>query len=158
MQYQTSDNMAKENLKEIAKVLYLQGYKQKDIAAKLSVSENTVTRWVKTESWDTLKKNLLTSKYQRLAELYAELEETNRMIKEKEGYKVATSKEADARRKLIADITQLESKYNIGQVTTIAREYTEFLRQIDYDFASQALTYFEAFIEQLLEKQKWQEQ
>lgn len=148
--------MAKDNLKEIAKVLYLQDYKQKDIAVKLGVSENTVTRWAKDGCWDNLKKNLLNSKYTRLAELYDELEETNRMIKEKDGYKVANSKEADARRKLIADIAELETKYNIGQVTTIARDYVNFVGQIDFDFAQKSLTYLEAFVEQLMEKQKWQ--
>lgn len=148
--------MAKEQLKEVAKVLFLQDYKQKDIAAKLNVSENTVTRWAKEGCWANLKKNLLNSKYTRLAELYDELEETNKMIREKEGYKVANSKEADARRKLIADIAELETKYNIGQVTTIARDYVNFIRQIDFEFAQQSLTYLEAFVEQLMEKQKWQ--
>lgn len=154
----TKDNkiMAKEQLKEVAKILYLQDYKQKDIASKLGVSENTVTRWVKDGCWSSLKKNLLNSKYARLAELYDELEETNRMIREKKGYKVANSKEADARRKLIADIAELETKYNIGQVTTIAKDYVNFLSQIDHDFAQQSLNYLEAFIEQLVEKQKWQ--
>lgn len=149
--------MGKEQLKEVAKVLFLQNYKQKDIAAKLSVSENTITRWARDGQWASLRKNLLNSKHMRLAELYDELEETNRMIREKEGYKVATSREADARRKLIADISELETKYNIGQVTTVARDYVNFLSQIDHDFADKSLTYLEAFVEQIIEKQKWQD-
>ena len=80
--------MAKEKSKqkEIARILYLQDYRQKDIADKLGVAENTVCRWAKTEAWDSLKKNLLNSKYQRLAELYNELEEFNRMINIEKNY------------------------------------------------------------------------
>lgn len=154
----TYHSMAKEKSKqkEIARILYLQDYRQKDIADKLGVAENTVCRWAKTEAWDSLKKNLLNSKYQRLAELYNELEEFNRMIKEKDGYKVANSKEADARRKLITDISELETKYNIGQVTSIARDFVHFVGEIDFDFSQRTLSYFEAFVEQQIEKQKWQ--
>jgi len=40
--------------KEIAKVLYMAGNSQKDIAARVGVSETTMTKWVK-EGWQELR-------------------------------------------------------------------------------------------------------
>ena len=149
--------MAKNDLKSAAQALYTQGHSQKTIAKMLGVAELTIGRWAKAGGWATLKKNLLTEKGNRLAELYEELQEFNRMVKEKEGYKVATSKEADARRKLITDIADLESKYNIAQITTMARDFTDFVKEINHDKAEEVMELFSAFINQQVERQKWHE-
>lgn len=147
--------MGKNELKDVAKVLYMQGWKQKEIAARLTVSENTVSRWAKAGHWDSLKKSTINSRTERLAELYEELAEFNRMIKDKEDYKVPDSKEADARRKLITDIAALETKYNIADTMSVAKDFITFVGEIDYEFSRQALTYFDAFINQQIEKQRW---
>ncbi len=153
----TSMAKTKNNNRELAQVLFLQGGMQKkDIAEKLGVSQQTITTWAKADNWDALKKNLLTGKQQILAQLYDELEEFNRMIKEKEDYKVATSREADARRKLIKDIKDLETKYNIAQTTQVAMDFCEFLKPVDYNLAQSMVEYFNAFIQDQVEKQKWQ--
>lgn len=147
-----------ENLREVARLLFLNaGLKQKEIAARISVSEVTVSRWAKAGAWDTLKKNLLTSKHRRIAELYAELEEFNRMISEKEGYKVASSREADARRKLITDIRELEGSYSISNITTMAIEFCEFVKRTDENLAGTVMELFNGFISEQIEKAKWQE-
>ena len=144
--------------REIAQILFLQGKLQKkEIAQKLGVSVQTITNWSKDDNWDSLKKNLLTGKKQRLSELYDELEEFNRMIREKEGYKVATSKEADARRKLINDIKDLESRYNVAHTIQVAMDFCDFLKPLDSDLAQKVVDYFNAFVNEQIEKQKWQD-
>ena len=72
--------MAKTELREVAKVLFMQGYTQKEIAAKITVSEQTISKWSKTDHWDNLKKNLVNSKTERLSELYDELMALNKVI------------------------------------------------------------------------------
>lgn len=147
-----------DNKREIAQILYLQGnLPKKDIADKVGVSAQTITKWAAEDKWDALKKNLLTGKKQRLSELYDELAEFNRMIADKEGYKIATSKEADARRKLITDIKELESKYSIAQTTQIAIDFCEFLKPIDLALAQKVAMLLQAFINELIDKQKWQQ-
>ena len=150
--------MGKPEIKNLAQILYMQGYLQKEIATKVGVTEQTICRWARQGNWETMKKGMLNAKMARLSELYDELQEFSRMIKEKVGYKVASSKEADARRKLIMDIQALETKYNIGQITTIARDFCEFVKSIDFEFAARCSQFFDAFIEQVIEKQKWQNQ
>lgn len=140
-------------------MLYMQGYLQKEIAAKLGVTEKTVVAWKKKGNWDVIKTNLLTSKNERIAELYGELAEFNAMIKSRpEGERYPSSKEADVRRKLVRDISELEKKYNIGQTTVIARDFVLFAKDIDFDFSQKASEYFDLFINHLIQKQKWQNQ
>jgi transposase len=151
--------MAKTELREVAKVLFMQGYTQKEIAGKIKVSEVTISRWAKEDNWDNLKKNLVNSKSERLSELYDELAAFNQMIKSRDiAMRFPNSKEADVRRKLIRDIADLERKYNIGQTTVIARDFVTFCRDIDFEFAQKANEYFDLFINHQIEKQKWQKE
>lgn len=151
--------MAKTELREVAKVLFMQGYTQKEIASKITVSEQTISKWSKTDHWENLKKNLVNSKTERLSELYDELMALNAMIKTRdEGFRFPNSKEADIRRKLIRDIADLERKYNIGQTTVIARDFITFCRDIDFDFSQKANEYFDLFINHQIDKQKWQKE
>ena len=151
--------MAKTELREVAKVLFMQGYTQKEIAGKIKVSEATISSWAGKDNWDNLKKNLVNSKTERLSELYDELAEFNQSIKNRDiGSRFPTSKEADVRRKLIRDIADLERKYNIGQTTVIARDFVTFSRDIDFEFAQKANEYFDLFINHQIEKQKWQKE
>ncbi len=149
---------AKDNIKEIAQILFLQNrLSQKEIAEKLEVSQQTVTRWAKAGNWDALRKNLLTSKSTRLSELYDELEEFNRMIRDKDDYKVADSKQADARRKLIMDIKALEGQCSIAQITTTGMEFCEFVKTAAPDIAPQVVELFNAFVNKSIETAKWQD-
>lgn len=150
--------MAKENLQEIAKMLYLKGDSQKEIAEKLEVSETSLSNWKRKGKWDDIKKNLLNSRNERLSELYDELAEFNRMIKDRKGYKVADSKEADARRKLVADIRDLERRYNIGYTVCVARDFIEFTKNLDAEFSKKALKFFDAFINHKIDQKTWGEQ
>ena len=101
--------MAKNDIRDVAQTLFMQGYSQKEIAKKLGKVEQTVSRWSKEGNWKTQKTNILMSKDSRLSELYEELNEFNRMIKSKESFKVATHNEALVRRMLINDIVALET-------------------------------------------------
>lgn len=149
-------------LREVAKTLFMQGISQSEIADKLSVSKVSISRWAKEENWDVLKKNLVNSKSERLSELYDELAALGASIKSRpEGERFPTSKEADIRRKIIKDISELETKYNIAEASVIGRDFTLFCRDLTQDedteltFAKRVNDIFELFIDHLIEKQKW---
>ncbi|MFV0313270.1 MAG: terminase gpP N-terminus-related DNA-binding protein [Dysgonomonas sp.] len=149
--------MAKKDLREVAQILFMQGFTQKEIALKLGVSENTISKWSRVDIWKDKKANILMSKDSRLSEMYEELAEFNKMIQTKDGYKVANQKEALARRMLIKDIKELETKYNIAETIQIGKDFTTFLKDIDFDLAMQVLNAFDGFVNHIIQKQKWQE-
>ncbi len=47
--------MAKDKEKRLAKELYLQGKSQKEIAMLTGVTEKTISRWVTTGNWKTIR-------------------------------------------------------------------------------------------------------
>lgn len=143
-------------LKQVGEQLFQQGYQQVQIAEKLGVSKTTVNNWAIKGNWQKKMDNIILSKDTRLSELYEELKEFSRMIQEKEKYKVADSKEADARRKLIRDIKDLETSYNIAETIQIGRDFTTYLKDLDFDFAMLVLESYEGFVNHIIEKQKWQ--
>lgn len=143
-------------LQEWAKQLYMQKIPQQDIAKKVGVSMVTISKWKTAGKWDEIRKSLLLTKQDMISSLYSELEELQVSIRSKEGYKVADSKEADIRSKLIKAITDLESGFNIADLITIARDYIDFVREIDKELANTSMAMMDRFIIHVLDKQKWQ--
>lgn len=143
-------------LRQVAQALFYQGCEQKEIARRIDVSENTLSKWSQKDNWKTKKENIIMSRDSRLSELYEELAEHNKMIREKPGYKIANSKEADARRKCIRDIKELETAFNIAEAIQIGRDFTSYAKEIDFEAAMKILEMYDGFINHLIEKKKWQ--
>jgi len=145
--------MNRNQQKEFAKTLYLKSgiTVQKELAARVGVSENTMGKWVKDEGWEKLRQNILLTRQEQLQYLLAELEELNKFISSKpEGFRFASSKEADTRRKLIRDIKDLETKASIAEIIEAAQRFTTWLTKVDYAKAKEVAVLFDSFIKEHL--------
>jgi len=132
--------------KEFAKSLYIGGgISQKEIAARVGVTEKTLANWIKIGKWESLKKSLLTTKQAQLSFLYDQLDYLNTAIAERE-YKVAAGKEADVIIKLTAAINRLETETSIGDTVEVARHFIEFVRPQDLELAKTITNLFDVFI------------
>lgn len=138
--------LSKVQEKEFAKSLYIGGgLTQKEIAARISVTETTLTKWIKVGKWDSLKKSLLTTKQNQLSFLYDQLDYLNTEIKKRDS-KVATAKEADVIIKLTAAINRLETETSIGDTVEVARNFIEFVRPQNLELAKTITDLFDVFI------------
>lgn len=138
--------LSKVQEKEFAKSLYIGGgLTQKEIAARISVTETTLTKWIKVGKWDSLKKSLLTTKQNQLSFLYDQLDYLNTEITKRDS-KVATSKEADVIIKLTAAINRLETETSIGDTVEVARNFIEFVRPQNLELAKTITDLFDVFI------------
>lgn len=138
--------LLKKQEKEFAKSLYIGGgLTQKEIAERVSVTEKTLTSWIKKEKWDGLKKSLLTTKQTQLAFLYDQLDFLNTDISKRD-FKVADGKEADTIIKLTAAINRLETETSIGDTVEVARNFIEFVRPQDLELAKTITNLFDVFI------------
>lgn len=143
------------NNREIGKALFLSGYSQRDIAARVGVSENTVGRWAKDGHWDELREAQRTSKPSVLKDLYAELAEMNRVIQGREdGKRFATKDEALTRSRLVKNIADLEQRYSLGNAVDMGRDFCSFVGTTDYALARQVLEHWDAFITELVKRQQ----
>lgn len=139
--------------KSLAKELFLSGkYQQKEIACKVGVAENTMSRWVKDGKWDLLRASLTASRDSILAQLYTQVEEINKQVLGRpEGERIYTSAETDKIAKLTASINKLETETGIGEITAVCRRVCEFARtNIGLAKSQEIAEIFDKLIESIL--------
>jgi len=139
----------REVKKILAKELFLTGkHQQKEIAKMVSVSEKTITRWVKVGKWEFLRSALTTTKESVLSNWYSQLAEINNNIAgREEGSRFPTSSESDRIIKISASIKKMETESGIADITSIATGFCEFVRQYDVEKAKEISDHFNAYIE-----------
>lgn len=138
--------------KNIAKSLYTEGsYTQEEIADKVNVTRQTVSRWIKEGSWDELKASLTVTSAEIIAQLQHQIVEINKSIAQKEeGKRFATPAEADALAKLAGSIKKLESDVGISDCIAVSMRILTWLRKFDKDKAIEYNNIFDAFIKDVI--------
>lgn len=143
-------DLTKEQKRDYAKTLYLteRGITQKEIAERVGATEATVSRWVRTLGWETMRTSLLTTKDEQLVLLYQQLSEINTAISERErGNRFASAKEADSIVKLTTAIGKLETETNIGAKMATGREFLTYLRSVgEAELAKTTCLRFDTYI------------
>lgn len=143
------------NNRDIARALYLSDYPQRDIAARIGVSENTISRWVRDGAWDALRNAQRTSKPSVLRDLYAELAAINNTIAERpQGQQFATPQESLTRSRIVRNIADLEQRYNIGNAVDIGRDFCSFVADTNFDTARQVVNLWDNFLNHLITLQQ----
>jgi hypothetical protein len=119
----------KHDEKKVAKELFFNTtLNQKQIAEFVDVHEHTIGEWIKTESWDILKEAQSNSQEKVLAGLYSELHEITTMVQARPaGQRFADAKEADARRKIVSTIKDLEKTVSLAHYVQVMIHFMEFL-------------------------------
>ncbi|MBY0244495.1 MAG: putative DNA-binding transcriptional regulator [Sphingobacteriaceae bacterium] len=146
-----------EQKKELAKLLYTKEgiTTQKELALRVGVSERTMSKWVNSESWETLRESLVVTKEQQLRMLYMQLTElTDNINSRTEGSRFPNSKEADVYVKLTSAIKQMESENSIADIIEVAKGFLNFLRVEDFELSQRVGNFFDGFIKQKLNENK----
>lgn len=138
--------------KEFAKTLYLrENLSQGEIAERVGVARQTLSRWINTEKWEELKAGMTITRQQQISNLYRQVAEINNVIAaRKDGERYATAKEADALIKLANSIKKLETDAGISETVTVLTKFIEWLRPVDLDKAKEITILADAFIKDSL--------
>lgn len=147
----------KPNLKkEHAKLLFTQEkLSQKEIAEKVNVSEQTITKWVNAGGgeWKRLRQSLIVTKKEQLSRIYEQIDEiTQEIRKREEGKRYVNSKEADILVKLTAAAKNLETEASVSVVIEVAMKFLDYIRPIDLEKAKEISGYFDSYIKDLLKR------
>jgi DNA-binding Xre family transcriptional regulator len=146
-----SKELSTSQKKEWAEMLFLQGdISQKEIAAKVGVSENTITKWKDAGKWDALRKSMLTTKTEILRNLYNILDKINGKLKEEDS--IGDTKIADMYVKYTAAIKNLETETSVGQISEVARMFVNWLQTFDPKFGLLVLNHFDKFMKEQLKR------
>jgi DNA-binding XRE family transcriptional regulator len=138
--------------REWAQLLYTrEGMLQKEIAEKVGVSAQTITKWVAKYKWEKLKQSMLITREEQLRRLYMQLDELNTFIMNRdEGQRFANSKEADSISKLAVAIRTLESEANIADVVEVFKRFLNWMRSISPQKAQEIGAITDDFIRHIL--------
>lgn len=140
----------KQNIdkKGIAKSLYLDGnYTQEEIATKVGITRQTISRWIKEGGWESLKASLTITPTQIIAQLNRQIVEINNNIAgREEGQRFASTAEADTLAKLATAIKKIETDLGITDIVGVSMRFLSWLRPLDIDMAMKFNDLLDAFI------------
>lgn len=141
-----------QQLRDYAKLLFTkEKITQKEIATRLDISEVTISRWSKADNWDALRINLSVTREERMMSTITQLTELDGAINKRgEGERYPSSKEADIRRKLVADLEALEIECGVREIVNVSVKFLDWLRKVDLNKAQELSDYFDAFIKEQL--------
>lgn len=118
---------ATEEKKEFARVLYMSGEQQNIIAEKVSVSKQTVNRWVATGSWDKLRAAQSVTRPEIVNNLLRAINnEVEKLNEEKDTEKLAGA--CDKLSKLAATIEKLDKKANVVDAIEVFIAFGKWLQ------------------------------
>jgi len=136
-----------QDKRDHAKLLFIhEQLNQKEIAARIKVSEVTISKWANADSWDGLRVSITITKEEQLKNLYRQLAEMNKVIAERDEKKYASSSEADAISKLATAIDKMESDVGIADIVSVAKKFLTWLRKFDLVKAQDMTPLFDAFV------------
>jgi predicted DNA-binding protein YlxM (UPF0122 family) len=145
-------DLTNKQKKEWAKTLYLkERLTINEIAEKVNISRQSLSRWIKEERWEDLKTSLTLTRQEQVGNLYRQVSEINNAIAaRKEGERYATSKEADSLVKLANAIDKMETDIGIKGICEAGGKFIDWLRAIDLDKAKNITQLYDAFIKDCL--------
>lgn len=137
--------------KSIAKSLYIDGsYTHEEIAEKVGVARQTVTKWANAGKWQELKASLSITPAQLIAQWQQQIAEINAAITSREqGKRFANPAEADAMNKLASAIRKLQEDMGVTDVISVSMRFLTWLRPVDRDLAMKFNSLLDAFIKDI---------
>lgn len=140
--------MPKDKEKQIARELYLNtSMTQKEIAFKLGISEQTLSKWVNNGKWDEIKTAKSITKEQLLKQAYEQLAAINKAIEERGG--VPDKQLSDAKGILVKEIALLEKNHSISTAVYIMDRFLNYVLTHNPSIAKEVSQMQLAFIEML---------
>lgn len=128
----TTDALTNKQKRDYAQHLYLSepNILQKELAERVGVSKNTISRWIVEGKWEELRTSVVTTKATQLSRLYNHLRELNDSVDARpEGERYINNKDADTLTKLTAAIRNLETETNIGDKIEVGKEFLTYVRK-----------------------------
>ncbi|MGJ1327628.1 MULTISPECIES: terminase gpP N-terminus-related DNA-binding protein [Sphingobacterium] len=136
--------------REYAKLLFTkEKLTQKEIALRVQISQNTISKWATEDNWEAAQKSLMLTREEQLRQMMDELDILNNEIANG-GRKYATKEQAYIRDTLVQNINKLELEVSAYEVYNVAKKMIGHFRTIDLDKAKLLAEDFDGFIKTLL--------
>jgi transcriptional regulator with XRE-family HTH domain len=143
-------DLSTKKKKELAEILYTRNnISQKEVAARVGVSEVTMSRWVNEhdKAWDKMRLAVTKTVDENISRISMQLDELNHTISQRaKGERYPTSKEADIIGKLTAAIKKMKNEVDVEDIVNVSIKFLNWLRKFDLPKAQELSDLFDAFI------------
>ncbi|RQO37941.1 DDE transposase family protein [Chryseobacterium sp. KBW03] len=137
--------VSKTQQREHARLLYVgERITLKEVAERVNVTEKTIGRWCKEDSWEELRKGLLTTRQTQLSRWYKQLDAITSKIELRDN--IPTNAEADTMSKITSNIQRLEIEVGLGEIIDTAKKIITYTQQINLNDAKMIKAYFDEYI------------
>ncbi len=106
------------------------GIMQKEVAARVGISVNTMSKWARAGKWEELRASAVAGKSALLTRLYRRLAELNDAVEARPpGERAVSGSDVATISKLSAAIRNLETETNIADKMDVGREFLAWARK-----------------------------
>ncbi len=136
--------------KELAFQFYMNTqYTVVEIAEKLELARQTVSKWAEKGKWKELKAANTVTNEQNISRLREQINHILTAISNRnEGKRIATAQEADTLNKLGAAIQKLEREVGLTDIINVGTRFITWLRQHDLNKAKEFVELWDLFIKE----------
>lgn len=136
--------------RDYAKLLFTkEKLTQKEIALRIDISQNTVSKWANDGNWEAAQKSIMLTREDQLRQMMDELDVLNKEIANSPLGR-ANKEQTYVRVQLIADIKKLETEVSASEVFDVASKVIGFYRAVDLEKAKVLTELFDPYIKTLL--------
>ena len=138
--------------KDWAGLLYTkENLTQAEIAEKVGVSRQTVSKWIKTEKWEELKVGITMTREQRISEWFRQLANINHVINGRaKEERFPTKSEADIITQLTNAIEKMEKEAGVADLISSGTIIIKYIRTINPEHAKKVTGYVDNLIKERL--------
>ena len=138
--------------KDFANSIYIGEYlTQEEIAERVGVKRQTVSRWIKEGNWERHKVSITITREEQLKNLYLQLSELNAAIARKpEGERFANAAESDTISKISNAIKKMETDVGLADILSVFKSFVKWLRSYDISRSKEIVPLLDAYIKSKL--------
>lgn len=138
--------------KDFAKSIYLgEDLTQEEIAERVGVKRQTVSRWIKEGNWERHKVSITITREEQLKNLYLQLSELNAAINKKPaGERFANAAESDTISKISNAIKKMETDVGLADILSVFKSFVKWLRTYDMARSKEIVPLLDAYIKSKL--------
>lgn len=138
--------------KDFANSIYLgEDLTQEEIAERVGVKRQTVSRWIKEGNWERHKVSITITREEQLKNLYLQLSELNAAINKKPaGERFANAAESDTISKISNAIKKMETDVGLADILSVFKSFVKWLRTYDMARSKEIVPLLDAYIKSKL--------
>ena len=138
--------------KDFAKSIYLgEELTQEEIAERVGVKRQTVSRWIKEGNWERHKVSITITREEQLKNLYLQLSELNAAINKKPaGERFANAVESDTISKISNAIKKMETDVGLADILSVFKSFVKWLRTYDMVRSKEIVPLLDAYVKSKL--------